>query len=94
MSKLGVGDGTAVVVYDRQLNMWASRLWWMLRAFGFDNAAVLNGGWAKWTADSRTVSTEAPKLSPGPSSSPNRAPSSSPRAIKCKPRSGMKEPAS
>ncbi len=60
MSKLGVGDGTAVVLYDRQLNMWASRLWWMLRAFGFDNAAVLNGGWIKWTAEGRPVSTEAP----------------------------------
>ncbi len=60
MSKLGVGEGTAVVLYDRQLNMWASRLWWMLRAFGFDNAAVLNGGWIKWTAEGRTVSTEAP----------------------------------
>ena len=59
MSKLGVGEGTAVVLYDRQANMWASRLWWMLRAFGFDNAAVLNGGWIKWTAEGRTVSTEA-----------------------------------
>lgn len=60
MSALGVGDGTAVVVYDRQVNMWASRLWWMLRAFGFDNAAVLNGGWVKWTAEGRPVSTDAP----------------------------------
>lgn len=60
MSELGVGEGTAVVVYDRQLNMWASRLWWMLRAFGFDNAAVLNGGWVKWTAEKRPVSTDPP----------------------------------
>ena len=59
MSELGIGNGTAVVLYDRQLNMWASRLWWMLRAFGFDNAAVLNGGWVKWTAEGRAVSTEA-----------------------------------
>lgn len=60
MSKLGVGEGTAVVLYDRQLNMWASRLWWMLRASGFDNAAVLNGGWIKWSSEGRPVSTEAP----------------------------------
>ena len=58
MSELGIGNGKAVVLYDRQLNMWASRLWWMLRAFGFHNAAVLNGGWMKWTAEGRAVSTE------------------------------------
>jgi thiosulfate/3-mercaptopyruvate sulfurtransferase len=29
----------------------------MLRASGFDNAAILNGGWAKWTAEGRSVST-------------------------------------
>jgi thiosulfate/3-mercaptopyruvate sulfurtransferase len=39
--------------------MWAARIWWMLRAFGFDNAAVLNGGFKKWTVEGRPVSTEA-----------------------------------
>jgi thiosulfate/3-mercaptopyruvate sulfurtransferase len=29
----------------------------MLRAFGFDNAAVLDGGWEKWQAEGRPVST-------------------------------------
>ena len=60
MSRLGVGDDSAVVIYDRQLNMWASRLWWMLRSFGFDNAAVLDGGWPKWLAEGRPVSSEPP----------------------------------
>ncbi len=45
---LGVSDHTDVVVYDRRENMWAARLWWMLRAFGFDRAAVLDGGWTAW----------------------------------------------
>jgi thiosulfate/3-mercaptopyruvate sulfurtransferase len=35
--------------------MWATRLWWMLRACGFDDAAVLDGGLPKWRAESRTV---------------------------------------
>ena len=30
----------------------------MLRAFGFDNAAVLNGGWQKWRAEKRALSTQ------------------------------------
>src|SRR5258705_10856293 len=38
--------------------MWAARVWWMLRAVGFDDAAVLNGGWRKWTSEGRPTSTE------------------------------------
>ena len=58
MSQLGVGEGTRVILYDGFLNMWSTRVWWMLRSFGFDQAAVLNGGWQKWTAEGRPVSTE------------------------------------
>ncbi|HEY7540264.1 MAG TPA: sulfurtransferase [Methylomirabilota bacterium] len=58
MSRLGVGEGTRVVLYDRAVNMWAARVWWMLRAVGFDHAAVLNGGWKKWTVEKRAISTE------------------------------------
>jgi len=58
MARLGVGEGTRVVLYDRAVNMWAARVWWMLRAVGFDDAAVLNGGWKKWTFEGRPTSTE------------------------------------
>jgi thiosulfate/3-mercaptopyruvate sulfurtransferase len=58
MGALGVGDGTRVVLYDSLMNIWAARVWWMLRAFGFDEAAVLDGGWRAWTADGRPVSTD------------------------------------
>ena len=58
IAQLGVGDGTRVILYDGFLNMWSTRVWWMLRTFGFDNAAVLNGGWQKWAAEGRAVSTE------------------------------------
>jgi thiosulfate/3-mercaptopyruvate sulfurtransferase len=58
MSRAGVGDGVRVILYDRAVNMWAARVWWMLRAFGFDNAAVLNGGWKKWTVEKRPVATD------------------------------------
>jgi thiosulfate/3-mercaptopyruvate sulfurtransferase len=58
MGRAGVGDGVRVILYDRNVNMWAARIWWMLRAFGFDNAAVLNGGWKKWTSEGRPVSID------------------------------------
>src|SRR5688572_9886750 len=58
MGRNGVGDGVRVVLYDRAVNMWAARIWWMLRAFGFDNAAVLDGGFRKWTLEGRAVATD------------------------------------
>lgn len=64
MSALGVGDGMRVVLYDRRMNMWAARVWWMLRAFGFDDAAVLNGGWRKWRRENRPVSDEDVVIEP------------------------------
>lgn len=60
MERHGVGDSTRVVLYSTTHPMWATRVWWMLRAVGFDRAAVLNGGFAKWHAEQRAVSTATP----------------------------------
>jgi len=60
MSRYGVGEGTRVVLYDSTMNICATRVWWMLRAFGFDRATVLNGGWRKWTMERRPDSTAPP----------------------------------
>ncbi|MCR9177445.1 MAG: sulfurtransferase [Alphaproteobacteria bacterium] len=51
----GIGDGSAVVLYAKDNPSWATRMWWMLRVAGFDNAAVLDGGLAKWQAEGRPV---------------------------------------
>ena len=56
MGALGIGDDSSVVLYSAGSIMWATRVWWMLRAFGFDRAAVLDGGWEKWKAEGRPVS--------------------------------------
>ena len=64
MSAIGVGNDSAVVLYDRAMNMWAARIWWMLRYFGFDNAAVLDGGWTQWLSDGRETSTAEPTYPP------------------------------
>jgi thiosulfate/3-mercaptopyruvate sulfurtransferase len=56
MEGYGVGAGTEVVLYDSSNHAWAARVWWMLRACGFNAAAVLDGGWQKWLAESRPTS--------------------------------------
>lgn len=53
----GIGDGIRVVLYARKNMQWATRIWWMLRAIGFDDAAVLDGGIDKWLAEGRPVET-------------------------------------
>jgi thiosulfate/3-mercaptopyruvate sulfurtransferase len=47
---LGVGDDSTVVLYSASDAWWATRVWWLLRAIGFDRAAVLDGGLAAWQA--------------------------------------------
>ena len=53
VSGLGIGTEHRVVLYDRRESMWAARMWWLLRAFGHDEAAILDGGWAAWQAAGR-----------------------------------------
>jgi thiosulfate/3-mercaptopyruvate sulfurtransferase len=57
MGRFGVGEDSRVVCYSATTPQWAARVWWMLRNYGFDNAAVLNGGFRKWTAEGRPVET-------------------------------------
>jgi thiosulfate/3-mercaptopyruvate sulfurtransferase len=54
--RLGIGDGTHVVVYAQDSPMWATRLWWQLRYFGFDAVSVLDGGLPAWKASGRPLS--------------------------------------
>jgi thiosulfate/3-mercaptopyruvate sulfurtransferase len=44
----GIGPGVFVVAYDQGMNGGGARLWWLLRHFGHDDVAVLDGGIASW----------------------------------------------
>jgi thiosulfate/3-mercaptopyruvate sulfurtransferase len=61
---LGIGEGTTVVVYDTAVGQWAARFWWLLRAFGHDAAAVLDGGFTAWSADGRPIDSGHVEPSP------------------------------
>jgi thiosulfate/3-mercaptopyruvate sulfurtransferase len=62
---VGVSDHSTVVVYDSLVGQWAARVWWLFRAFGFDNAAVLDGGLVKWRAEDRPVERGHVEALPG-----------------------------
>ena len=46
--RAGIDSTSRVVAYDEAGEGGAARLWWLLRHFGHDEAAVLNGGLAAW----------------------------------------------
>ncbi|UKM64201.1 sulfurtransferase [Flavobacteriaceae bacterium GSB9] len=46
--ELGINKDSAIVVYDDKGIYSSARVWWLFKAFGFNNIAVLNGGFPKW----------------------------------------------
>jgi len=57
MRRFGVGRASRVVLYSTANLWWATRVWWLLRMIGFDNAAVLDGGFQAWMREGRPVET-------------------------------------
>ncbi|HEV8014852.1 MAG TPA: 3-mercaptopyruvate sulfurtransferase [Stellaceae bacterium] len=61
---LGFGDERRIIVYDIAGFGSAPRAWWMLRAFGHRQVALLDGGLPKWLAEGRAVTSYVPKPKP------------------------------
>ena len=61
MRQLGLGDGNLIVVYDGAGIYSAPRAWWMLRAMGHEDVAVLDGGFPKWKREGRPVEDLVPQ---------------------------------
>ena len=55
MRELGVGRDDRIIVYDNSPLRSAARGWFMLRHFGAERVAILDGGFQKWRAESRPV---------------------------------------
>ena len=49
LNQRGVGPETQVVAYDDLSGNFAVRLWWMLKWLGHEKAALLDGGFPRWT---------------------------------------------
>ncbi|MFI1743815.1 sulfurtransferase [Thalassobellus sediminis] len=46
--ELGVNTDSVIVVYDDKGIYSSARVWWLFKAFGYNNVAVLNGGFPEW----------------------------------------------
>ena len=56
----GINNDTQIVAYDAQGGQFASRLWWLARWLGHRSVALLDGGWSKWSSETRLTSREVP----------------------------------
>jgi len=62
--RLGIADGTTVVAYSDNGNLYASRMWHVLTYYGHDRVALLDGGIEKWEAEGRPL--ERGRVEPTP----------------------------
>jgi len=64
LGKWGISPQHQVVAYDDSDGAIAARFWFLLRALGHEKVAVLDGGWARWTALGLPVDTQVRKPPP------------------------------
>ena len=57
LASIGVNQDTRVVLYGAGFFNAITRAWWVLKASGVADVRILNGGWPRWTAENRPVST-------------------------------------
>jgi thiosulfate/3-mercaptopyruvate sulfurtransferase len=62
LASCGIKRADSVLCYDQDSGAFAARAWWLLRAAGFNNVCVLDGGFAAWTQGNLPISTEVPVL--------------------------------
>ncbi|MBE0616277.1 MAG: sulfurtransferase [Burkholderiales bacterium] len=73
MAGYGVSDDSFVIAYSTVGHWWATRLWWMLKVFGHERVAVLDGGYQKWKSENRPIETGAAAARAAGSYTPRQA---------------------
>ena len=64
LGALGVTAQSRIVLYDDSAIKSAARAWFILRLFGHERVAILDGGWAKWSMEGRKVESGSVALEP------------------------------
>jgi thiosulfate/3-mercaptopyruvate sulfurtransferase len=65
MAELGVSDGDRIIIYDNSPLASSGRAWWLLRLFGANQVAILDGGLARWIAQGRPTESGKSAARPG-----------------------------
>jgi thiosulfate/3-mercaptopyruvate sulfurtransferase len=60
LAAIGINTDTLVIAYDDSRFAFAARLWWLLRYYGHEKVAVLDGGYTNWVKAGYPVTTDLP----------------------------------
>ena len=60
LGSAGVGNDTTIVLYGDNNNWFAAWAFWQIRYYGHGDVKLMNGGRAKWEAEGRPMTTDAP----------------------------------
>ena len=55
LAQLGVSPDHTIVLYDDSAIKTSARAWFILKAYGFDKIAILDGGLARWREQNRPL---------------------------------------
>lgn len=55
MQAINVKKSDFIVVYDKIGKVSAPRAYWILKTFGLQNVAILNGSFSKWLAENKEI---------------------------------------
>jgi thiosulfate/3-mercaptopyruvate sulfurtransferase len=62
LAAMGINTDTLVVAYDDSRFGFAARLWWLLRYYGHDRVALLDGGYTNWVKAGYPVTSDRLKV--------------------------------
>jgi thiosulfate/3-mercaptopyruvate sulfurtransferase len=63
LAAMGINSDTLVIAYDDSRFAFAARLWWLLRYYGHERVAILDGGYSNWVKAGYVVTADLPEVS-------------------------------
>ena len=61
----GISEATRIVLYGDRNNWWATYAFWVLRLFGIENLAIMDGGRQRWADEGRPLVSGREPVTPG-----------------------------
>ena len=65
LRRKGVSGPTTIVLYGDRNNWWATYAFWVLRLFGVEHLAIMDGGRQRWSDEGRPLVAARPAVVPG-----------------------------
>jgi thiosulfate/3-mercaptopyruvate sulfurtransferase len=72
MSRLGISNDTALVLYGDKNNWFAAYAYWYLKTYGHADVRIIDGGRQKWIDEGRELTTDTPSPSAATYNAQNR----------------------